>query len=178
MDWFRKEKKPRAPVEQKRTKVPEGIWVRCDGCREMLYKKELLRTGSVCPKCNYHFRISARERLESLLDEGRFEEFDAELASVDPLRFRDTKPYRDRLREYRERAGMNDAVINARGSIEGIAIVVSCMEYNFMGGSMGSVVGEKVTRAVERATEERCPLIVISCSGGARMQEGILSLMQ
>ena len=178
MDWFRKEKKPRQPVEQKRTKVPEGIWIRCDGCKEIIYKKELLRNGSVCPKCNYHFRITARERLEGLLDGGRVEEFDRELASVDPLRFRDTKPYRERLKEYRERTGLNDAVINASGTVEGIPLIVTCLEYRFMGGSMGSVVGEKVTRAAERALEERTPLIAISCSGGARMQEGVLSLMQ
>ncbi len=178
MDWFRKEKKPRQPVENKRTKVPEGLWVKCDGCREIIYKKELLRNANVCPKCSYHFRISARERLESLLDEGTFEEFDAELSSVDPLRFRDTKWYRDRLKEYRQRTGMNDAVLNASGALDGTPVIVSCMEYAFMGGSMGSVVGEKVSRAAERALEERRPLIVISCSGGARMQEGILSLMQ
>jgi len=178
MDWFRKEKKPRLPVGEKRTKVPEGIWVKCDGCREIIYKKEVLQNGNVCPKCSYHFRISARERIESLFDGGQFEEFDGELASVDPLRFRDTKPYRERLKDYRERTGMNDAVINAVGTLDGLPLVVSCMEYGFMGGSMGSVVGEKVTRAAERALEERWALIIISCSGGARMQEGILSLMQ
>jgi acetyl-CoA carboxylase carboxyl transferase subunit beta len=178
MAWFRKEKKPRVAVEQKTTKIPEGIWVRCDGCREIIYKKEILRNGSVCPKCNYHFRISARERVDTLLDPGSWEEFDTELASVDPLRFRDTKPYRERLREYRERTGLNDAVINVRGAIEGIPVVLSCLEYGFMGGSMGSVVGEKIARAAERSLQERVPLITISCSGGARMQEGILSLMQ
>ena len=116
--------------------------------------------------------------MDTLLDPGSWEEFDTELASVDPLRFRDTKPYRERLREYRERTGLNDAVINVRGAIEGIPVVLSCLEYGFMGGSMGSVVGEKIARAAERSLQERVPLITISCSGGARMQEGILSLMQ
>ncbi len=176
--WFKKARKPKQPVERKRMQVPEGLWVKCDGCKEIIYKKEVLRNANVCPKCNYHFRISARERLSALFDEGRYQEFDADVYSIDPLKFRDVKPYKDRLRAYRERTGLNDAVISARGTIGGQAVVLSVMEYGFMGGSMGSVVGEKVTRAVLKALEERVPLIVISSSGGARMQEGILSLMQ
>jgi acetyl-CoA carboxylase carboxyl transferase subunit beta len=132
----------------------------------------------VCPKCDYHFRITARERLAGLFDEGRHQEVDTDIYSVDPLQFSDTKPYKDRLREYRDRTGMTDAVLNVRGTIGGYQVMVAAMEYSFMGGSMGSVVGEKVTRAAERALEDRIPLIVISCSGGARMQEGVLSLMQ
>src|ERR1041384_1180361 len=178
MSWFRKEKQPRQPVEQKRGKVPEGLWTKCDSCGQIIYKKEIARNANVCPKCGYHFRISATERLEGLYDGGKWEEFDGNLVSVDPLSFRDTKPYRDRIAESRERTGHNDAVLNTRGTIGGIPVVISSMEYSFMGGSMGSVVGEKVTRAVERALEERTPLIIISCSGGARMQEGALSLMQ
>ena len=178
MSWFRKEKKPRAPVEQKRTKVPEGLWTKCDGCEQIIYKKEIARNSNVCPKCNYHFRISARERLATLYDEGLYEEFDAGLVATDPLAFRDQKTYRKRIEDAREATGLNDAVINTRGTMGGIQVVLSAMEYAFMGGSMGSVVGEKVTRAAERALRERVPLIIISCSGGARMQEGALSLMQ
>jgi acetyl-CoA carboxylase carboxyl transferase subunit beta len=176
--WFKKIRKPKQPVENKRVQVPEGLWVKCSGCREIIYKKEVLRNSNVCPKCNYHFRISARERLTGLFDEGRYQEVDTDIYSIDPLKFRDVKPYRDRLREYREKTGLNDAVINARGTIGGVQVMLSVMEYGFMGGSMGSAVGEKVTRAIERAMDETIPLVVISCSGGARMQEGALSLMQ
>jgi acetyl-CoA carboxylase carboxyl transferase subunit beta len=178
MAWFKKIKKPKQAVEGKQQRVPEGLWVKCEGCKEIIYKKEVLRNSNVCPKCNYHFRITAKERLTALLDEGRFQEIDTDIYSVDPLKFVDKKPYRDRLQEYRDRTGLIDAVINVRGTLGGYQVVVSAMEYRFMGGSMGSVVGEKVTRAAERALEERIPLIVISCSGGARMQEGCLSLMQ
>jgi len=176
--WFKKIRKPKQAVEHKRVQVPEGLWVKCDGCKEIIYKKEVLRNANVCPKCNYHFRISARERLSALFDEGRYQEVDTDIYSVDPLKFKDIKAYKDRLREYRERTGLNDAVINARGTLGGLQVVLSVMEYGFMGGSMGSAVGEKVTRAVERALDEKIPLIIISCSGGARMQEGALSLMQ
>ena len=176
--WFKKIRKPKQAVEHKRMQVPEGLWVKCNSCKEIIYKKEVLRNANVCPKCGYHFRISARERLSSLFDEGRYQEVDTEVYSVDPLKFRDTKAYKDRLREYREKTGLNDAVINARGSLGGSPVVMSVMEYGFMGGSMGSAVGEKVTRAIERAIDEQVPVVVISCSGGARMQEGALSLMQ
>jgi acetyl-CoA carboxylase carboxyl transferase subunit beta len=176
--WFKKIRKPKRPVEHKRIQVPEGLWVKCNSCKEIIYKKEVLKNANVCPKCNYHFRISARERLASLFDDGRYQEVDTDIYSVDPLRFRDIKPYKDRLRVYRERTGLNEAVINARGTLGGLPIVISAMEYGFMGGSMGSAVGEKVTRAIERSLDDRAPLIVISCSGGARMQEGALSLMQ
>ncbi|HEV8336359.1 MAG TPA: acetyl-CoA carboxylase, carboxyltransferase subunit beta [Candidatus Polarisedimenticolia bacterium] len=178
MAWFKKIKKPKQPVERKQLRMPEGLWVKCEGCKEIIYKKEVLRNANVCPKCNYHFRITAAERLAALFDEGRYQEVDTDIYSVDPLKFVDTKPYKDRLQEYRERTGMTDAVVNARGTLGGYQVMVSAMEYRFMGGSMGSVVGEKVTRAIERALGERIPLIVISCSGGARMQEGCLSLMQ
>ena len=178
MAWFKKIKKPKQAVEKKQLRMPEGLWVKCDGCKEIIYKKEVLRNANVCPKCNYHFRISALERLGSLFDDGKYLEVDTDIYSVDPLKFVDTKPYKDRLQEYRERTGMTDAVINARGTLGGYQVMLSAMEYRFMGGSMGSVVGEKVTRAIERALEEKIPLIIISCSGGARMQEGCLSLMQ
>ena len=178
MAWFKKIKQPKQPVEHKQLRMPEGLWVKCEGCKEIIYKKEVLRNSNVCPKCNYHFRISARERLAQLFDEGRYQEVDTDIYSVDPLKFVDTKPYKERLREYREKTGLNDAVINVRGTLGGYQVMISAMEYGFMGGSMGSVVGEKVTRAIERALEERIPLMIICCSGGARMQEGALSLMQ
>ncbi|OLD66651.1 MAG: acetyl-CoA carboxylase subunit beta [Acidobacteria bacterium 13_1_40CM_2_68_10] len=176
--WFKKIRKPKQPVEHKRIQVPEGLWVKCNGCKEIIYKKEVLRNANVCPKCNYHFRISARERLSALFDDARYQEVDTDIYSVDSLKFRDVKSYRDRLREYREKTGLNDAIINARGTIGGLQVMMAVMEYGFMGGSMGSAVGEKVTRAIERALDERIPLVIICCSGGARMQEGALSLMQ
>jgi acetyl-CoA carboxylase carboxyl transferase subunit beta len=178
MAWFRKEKTPKQPQVDRRLKVPEGLWVKCPACKEIVYKKEVANNSNVCPKCNYHFRIGSRERLEMLLDDGRFEEFDSDISPVDPLGFVDTKPYARRLREYQERTGLRDALISCVGSIGGHRVVVAIMEFRFMGGSMGSVLGEKVTRCAERALKERVPLFIISCSGGARMQEGALSLMQ
>jgi acetyl-CoA carboxylase carboxyl transferase subunit beta len=178
MAWFRKEKTPKVPVEKRRVKMPEGLWVKCENCAQIVYKKEIARNGKVCPKCDYHFRVSAMERLEALFDGSEFDILDAGISPVDPLSFGDTKPYVDRLKYYQKRTGLKDAVINARGLLDGYDTVISAMEYAFMGGSMGSVVGEKVTRAGERALREHIPLIVISCSGGARMQEGALSLMQ
>lgn len=179
MAWFKKEKTPKqAPPEERRLQMPEGLWVKCENCREIVYKREVARNANVCPKCNYHFRISARERLEALLDEGFYEEFDTGIAPVDALEFVDTKKYADRIADYQGRTGLKDALISCRGTIGGYPVFVAVMEYGFMGGSMGSVVGEKVTRCVERCLEERSALVVISCSGGARMQEGALSLMQ
>ena len=179
MAWFKKNKQPKAPITgEDRTVIPEGLWVKCDSCKEIIYRKEVLARANVCPKCNYHFRISARERLTALFDNGIYEELDLGIVATDPLRFTDTKPYKDRLKQYREKTGMEDAVINAAGRMGGSPVVISAMEYTFMGGSMGSVVGEKIALNVERALERRHPLIVISASGGARMQEGVLSLMQ
>ncbi len=178
MEWFKKKRQPRLPVPQKRAQVPEGLWVKCENCGQIIYKKEVLRNANVCPKCNYHFRISARERLQGLFDNGMFEELDTRISSSDPLKFKDTKSYRDRLKHYRERVGTSDAVISARGTIAGRPVLICSMEYEFMGGSMGSVVGEKIARSCERALREKSPLVIISASGGARMQEGILSLMQ
>jgi len=178
MAWFRKQKTPKTPLQNKRVRMPEGLWEKCGNCKEIIYKKEILRNHKVCPKCNYHFRISARERLDSLLDGGVWEELDEGIRPVDALKFRDQKPYGERLVDYQERTGMADAVVSARGKLEGYKVLIAAMEYRFMGGSMGSVVGEKITRAAERALRDRTPLIVVSCSGGARMQEGALSLMQ
>ncbi len=178
MAWFKKEKQPKQAVQHKKLRVPGGLWVKCDNCKEIIYKKEVLRNANVCPKCGYHFRISARERLVSLFDNGLYEEVDRNIVPTDPLGFKDTKPYKDRLKAYQEETGLKDAVLNAVGLVGGIPCVISAMEYSFMGGSMGSAVGEKVARAAERALNERKPLLIVSASGGARMQEGALSLMQ
>ena len=174
--WFKKDRTPKEPRE-KRSKVPEGLWVKCDSCREILYIKELARNFKICTKCGYHFRLSAHERLRMLLD-GEFLELDGGLRSVDALRFRDSRRYRDRLKQAEENVGDSDAIVIASGTMGGIPVIIGSMEFFFLGGSMGSVVGEKVTRAAERAIAERRPLIIVSTSGGARMQEGILSLMQ
>jgi len=178
MAWFKKEKTRKQPAADRKITIPEGLWVKCDNCKEIIYKKEVARNANVCPKCNYHFRISARERLESMYDDGRFREFDSDIAPLDALGFVDTKSYADRLESYQKATGLKDALISSEGLMGGMPVIVAVMEYGFMGGSMGSVVGEKVTRAAERALAAKCPLIVVSCSGGARMQEGALSLMQ
>jgi acetyl-CoA carboxylase carboxyl transferase subunit beta len=176
--WFRKDKAPKEPREVRSSKVPEGLWVKCENCREILYNKELARNFKVCPKCGHHFRLSAPERLRMLFDDEAFVEHDADLRSTDPLKFRDSKKYRDRLRENEQNVGTSEAIVIASGTMGGIPVVIGAMEFFFLGGSMGSVVGEKVARAVERSLEERRPLILVSTSGGARMQEGVLSLMQ
>ena len=178
MAWFSKQRGAKKPVGQRRVDMPEGLWVKCNHCREIIYRKEVLRNSKVCPKCNYHFRISARERLALLCDDESWSEFAVELMPKDRLQFVDTKRYRDRLFEYQQRSGLNDAVIAAEARLDGIDIVIAVLEYGFMGGSMGSVVGETVTVAAERARQKSRPLIVVSCSGGARMQEGAQSLMQ
>src|SRR5213592_679709 len=177
MAWFRKEKKPKEAVE-KSVAIPEGLWIKCDDCKEIVYRKEVEANLNVCPKCGYHFRLSARERFSLLFDDEKYKEFAGDIRSADPLEFRDTKRYRDRLRVYEQRVGKGDAVLCAEGKLDGMPIVICAMEYAFMGGSMGSVVGEKITLAAERALEKKEPLIIVSASGGARMQEGILSLMQ
>ena len=178
MAWFRKDKTPREPGAERRLRMPEDLWVKCKGCSEIIYRKEVQRNLNVCPKCNYHFNIPALERLRSLYDDGDFSEIHTGITSVDPLHFADSKKYADRLVEYRKRTEMEDAVVVGRGKMGGIETIMAAMEYNFMGGSMGSVVGEKVTRAVETSMDLRKPLVVFAASGGARMQEGALSLMQ
>jgi len=177
MAWFRKEKKPKEAVE-KQTAIPEGLWIKCDDCKEIVYRKEVEQNQNVCPKCGYHFRLTARQRFALLFDDGQYKEFAGNIRSGDPLEFRDTKRYRDRLRVYEQRVGKGDAVLCAEGKLDGMGVVICAMEYNFMGGSMGSVVGEKISTAAERALDKKEPLLIVSCSGGARMQEGILSLMQ
>lgn len=179
MAWFKKDKKPKAVRESReRSTVPEGLWVRCDGCREIVYSKELERNLRICPKCGFHFRIDAPARIALLIDEEQPKTLFNEVVPADPLGFSDTKRYADRLRAYQKALGVTDAVIVVAGSIEGLPVLLAVMDYRFMGGSMGSVVGEKLTRAAEVALEKRRPLVIVSASGGARMQEGILSLMQ
>jgi len=179
MAWFRKDKKPKkVRKERPRSPVPEGLWVKCDGCRETIYSKDLERNLKVCPKCGHHFRIEARERIRLLLDDEEPREHYAGVAPTDALGFRDSKRYKDRLAAYQKAVGTRDAVVVVDGRLDAIPIVLAVLEYRFMGGSMGSVVGEKITRAAELALEMERPLVVVSASGGARMQEGILSLMQ
>jgi acetyl-CoA carboxylase carboxyl transferase subunit beta len=177
MAWFKKIRTPIEPQAKKESRVPEGLWVKCPSCSEVIYNKDLAATLNVCPKCAHHFRIGALERLRMLFD-GPWDEYDTELQSTDPLKFVDTKPYRSRLDATIAATGMKDAVICATGRIEGIESSVAAMEYTFIGGSMGVVVGEKITRAIERALDRRLPVVIVSSSGGARMMEGALSLMQ
>jgi acetyl-CoA carboxylase carboxyl transferase subunit beta len=176
MTWFKREKKPIEVPEEKRV-VTEGLWIKCLGCKEPLWKKDLEGNLQVCNKCNFHYKISAYERINLLMDEG-WVEHDASLHSVDPLEFKANKPYKDSLKTLPKKVGVLEAVVNVQGRMDGFPVVLSAMEYSFIGGSMGSVVGEKITRAIERAIEAQSALVVISCSGGARMQEGALSLMQ
>ena len=179
MAWFKKTRKPIASsTAEKPSRVPEGLWIKCPGCTQLIYKKDLEESLNVCPKCTHHFRIGAAERLRALFDGGHYTEHFPNLISTDPLRFTDTKPYRLRLKTTISSTGLKDAIIVATGKLDGLDLVVAAMEYTFIGGSMGVVVGEKIARAIEMAIERRQPVIVISCSGGARMMEGALSLMQ
>jgi len=176
MAWFKRVPKP-ITAAQKTSRIPEGVWVKCPDCGQALYKKDLDVNLQVCPKCAHHFRLGAADRLAMLFD-GAWVEHDRDLASTDPLSFIDTKPYSQRLRTAQESSGLKDAIICGTGTIDGIETEIAAMEYSFIGGSMGVVVGEKITRAIERGLQHRRPVIVVSCSGGARMMEGTLSLMQ
>jgi len=178
MAWFRTKKALTASVEKKNVKVPEGVWTKCKNCQEIIYAKEVERNLNVCPKCDYHFRIGARERIDLILDEGTFVEMDAKMRSVDFLDFKDTKKYKDRIKAAIKKAGDGDAVICGEGHLDGLPVVVAVFDFSFMGGSMGSVVGEKITRAIEKGLETNAPVLIFSSSGGARMQESIMSLMQ
>lgn len=179
MAWFKKETGPRPNTkDEEKTVRTEGLFIKCDGCRAYIWKKDLDANANVCPKCSYHFRINSAARLKMLFDDGDYQTFDNHLLSPDPLKFVDRTPYAQKLSAARKATGLNDAVVNARGALGGRTVLISAMEYGFIGGSMGSVVGEVITLAVERATREREPLIVVSASGGARMHEGTLSLMQ
>ena len=178
MSWFNRDK---AGIEQnieKKVKVPEGMWVKCQGCSETILGKEIEANLNVCPKCGHHYRIPARRRLEILLDNGTWQEFDAGMKSVDFLDFKDAKSYQERIDTAVAKGGSKDAIICVEGSIDGMGVQVACFDFAFMGGSMGSVVGEKITRSIERGLQQRQPVLIISASGGARMQESILSLMQ
>ena len=178
MAWFKKTKKPiAAKAKEKGSRVPEGLWVKCPDCAQAIYNKDLATNLNVCPKCAHHFRIGAAERLRTLFD-GEWTEYDKDLMSTDPLSFTDTKPYKSRLKASIAATGLKDAIITASGAIDGIQTIVASMEYEFIGGSMGVVVGEKITRAIERAVDGSMPLVIVCCSGGARMMEGALSLMQ
>ncbi len=176
MAWFKKTTKEER--KGKGVQIPEGMWVKCNNCKEIVYKKELDRSLKVCPKCDYHFRIAAGERLNLLSDEGSFKEMFTNIRTANPLKFTDTMPYEDRIKHNRQQSKSDEAIICGTSTIENMEVVLCALDFSFMGGSMGSVVGEKVVRSIEHAMENNCPLIIFSSSGGARMQEGILSLMQ
>ncbi|HKI51160.1 MAG TPA: acetyl-CoA carboxylase, carboxyltransferase subunit beta [Geothermobacteraceae bacterium] len=179
MAWFkRKDKPPISGADSKKVQVPEGVWTKCKNCDEIIYTREIERNLNVCPKCDYHFRISAQERIRLILDEDSFVEMDAAMESVDFLEFKDSKKYKDRIKVAVKKAGGGDAIICGTGTIDQLPVAIGVFDFSFMGGSMGSVVGEKITRALEKGLEEKLPVIVFSSSGGARMQESILSLMQ
>lgn len=175
MEWF---KKKRDIKTEKKVKIPEGLWVKCDNCKDIIYKKEIEKNLKVCPKCNYHFRIVAEERILWTVDEGSFVELDRHMITTDPLNFEDTKSYKKRIKESIENTNLNDALVYGTATIHGRQITIAVMDFSFMGGSMGSVVGEKITRAAELSLSNRVPFITIASSGGARMQEGMFSLMQ
>jgi acetyl-CoA carboxylase carboxyl transferase subunit beta len=180
MAWFKREKKPienPTPVDERRVRT-EGLWMKCKACRAIIWKKDLEENWEVCPKCDHHFRLGARRRLELLLDDQHWIEHDAELASNDPLHFTDTKQYAQRLLDAQHKFGMKDAILTAEGKLNGRTVICCSMEFGFIGGSMGAVVGEKVARAIERSLAQNAPLIIVSCSSGARMMEGAVSLMQ
>jgi acetyl-CoA carboxylase carboxyl transferase subunit beta len=177
MTWFKRESSELESSGEKRVRT-EGLWEKCEGCRQIIWKKDLDANLNVCPKCQKHFRLDARSRLAILLDNSEWDETETNLKSTDPLSFVDTKSYRDRLAKAQKQTGISDAIINAEGTLDGKPVIISAMEYRFIGGSMGAVVGEAITRAVEKAIQKRKPLIVVSASGGARMMEGVASLMQ
>jgi acetyl-CoA carboxylase carboxyl transferase subunit beta len=176
MAWFKKE--PATAGKDAKIRMPEGLWIKCEDCKEILSKPELEQNLNVCSHCQRHFRVGARARVDLLVDPGSFTEYDASLRSLDPLGFKDQKSYADRLKTSRKNTGMEEALLSGTAAIGGFPVSLAVMEFDFMGGSMGSAVGEKVTRAIERALETRVAFIAVTCSGGARMQEGVLSLMQ
>src|SRR5437867_4469578 len=177
MTWFKRQSGELDTSGEKKVRT-EGLWVKCDECRQIIWKKDLEENLNVCPKCDKHFRIDARTRLAQMLDDDQYEIFDSNLVSTDPLKFVDLKAYSSRLKQAKKETGLKDAIINASGTLNGRPVLVSAMEYSFIGGSMGAVVGEAITRAIERACEAKKPIIVVSASGGARMMEGVVSLMQ
>ena len=176
MEWFRKAKEGLIP--QRKKEIPDGIWIKCDSCGEIIYRNELEKNLWVCSKCDHHFRIKSKDYVKLILDDGKLEEYDTDLVASDPLEFKDSKKYPDRIKGSQKKTNLKDAIMAGIGKINGQEVSFGVMDFGFIGGSMGSVVGEKVARAIERSSERRIPLVIISCSGGARMQEGILSLMQ
>lgn len=177
MDWY-KRKKENINSETSKRDTPDGMWTKCKECKEILHNKTIADSLWVCPKCNYHFRIGSKEYFSILLDNESFKEFDQKIISVDPLNFKDTKKYKDRIKESIKKTGLYDAIRYGTGTIENFKVVIACMDFDFIGGSMGSVVGEKISRAIDKAWKTKTPLIIISSSGGARMQEATYSLMQ
>ena len=177
MAWFKRQSGELDTSGEKKIRT-EGLWVKCDNCRQIIWKKDLEDNLNVCPKCDNHFRIDARSRLAQLLDDNQYDVFDGNLVSTDPLKFVDLKPYASRLKRAQADTELTDAVINAHGKLNGRPVIMSSMEYAFIGGSMGAVVGEVITRAIEKAGDSKTPLVIISASGGARMMEGVISLMQ
>ena len=178
MTWFKKEEEKEGKEKRQEQKVSDELWVKCNSCNEIIYRKVIERNLQVCPKCNYHFQIPARKRIDCVVDPGTFAEYDEDLVSTDPLEFKDLKRYPLRVKESQQATGQKDAIICGEGKIEGQPVMIAIFEFNFMGGSLGSVVGEKITRLIERAIEKRMGVVIFCASGGARMQEGILSLMQ
>lgn len=176
VEWFRKSRE--GLISQSKKDIPEGLWTKCPECGEVIYVKELEKNLNTCSHCDYHFKYASKEYIKLLLDDGNLEEHDMDLISGDPLKFKDSKKYPDRIKAAQKKTGQNDAVICGIGRINGREVSFAIMDFAFIGGSMGSVVGEKIARTIERATLRRIPLVIVSCSGGARMQEGILSLMQ
>lgn len=176
MDWFKRKKEVLKPAERK--EIPDGLWIKCEECGEIIYKKELEKKLYVCPKCDFHFRIGSYDYIDILLDENSFEEFNQHISSTDPLKFRDNKKYSEKYQAAVKKTGLKEAVVTGRGNMDGQDVVLALMDFAFLGGSMGSVVGEKISRAIGVAIEEKKPMIIISSSGGARMHEGVLSLMQ
>ena len=176
MEWFKKARE--GIISQKKKDIPEGLWTKCPNCNEIIYVRQLEVNLSTCPNCEYHFRIKSSEYIKLIIDDGKYEEFDQGLISADPLQFKDSKRYPDRIKAARTKSGMNDAVISGIGNIDERLVSFAVMDFSFIGGSMGSVVGEIIARTIERSIQKLIPLIIISCTGGARMQEGILSLMQ
>lgn len=178
MGWFSRSKAPKPSTEVGKTTMPDDIWTKCPECTAIIYTKELRRTFGVCTKCNYHFRLTAKQRIPILADRHSFVEIDTNLHPSDPLTFRDTQKYRDRVKKAEKNSGSTEAVITGRARIVNIPVMIAIFDFSFLGGSMGSVVGEKLTRMIEIGVQERKPVIIVSSSGGARMQEGIYSLMQ
>jgi len=177
MAWFKRSKENISTASQKKD-MPDGMWVKCNGCGEIIHNKQLEQNLWTCTKCEYHFRIGSNEYFSFLLDKGSFREMDKKMRSVDPLSFVDSKPYDKRIAETIKKTGLNDAVRTGKARLDGAPVVIACMDFAFIGGSMGSVVGEKIARAIDAARKARTPLIIISSSGGARMMEGAISLMQ